>query len=111
TRECGAEHTDAVRKALDDSAKSAERLAIAHKLEPRTQIKILGYVEDNGKPDLNQPKEYEVQLIDRAEPTAFVPRPVGYLIPDPAPEVLELLPRHGLEILELRYAIELACAA
>jgi dipeptidyl aminopeptidase/acylaminoacyl peptidase len=102
-----AENKDAVRKVLDEAAKPADRLAIAHKLEPRKEITVLGYVENGGKPDLNQPEEYKVQLIDRAEPTAFAQRPVGYLIPEPAPEVFELLQRHGLEILELREDIEL----
>src|SRR5262245_37904424 len=106
-----AEHKDAVRKVLDEAAKPADRVAIAHKLEPRTKIKVLGYVEENGKPDMNQPKEYEVQLVDRAEPTAFVTRPNAYLIPEPSPEILESLQRHGIEVLELREDIELTCDA
>jgi len=69
-----AEHSDEVKKVLDEAAKPAERQVLEYKLVARPQAAtVLGFATGpDGKTDLNQPKDYSLQVFDRAEVVTLV---------------------------------------
>src|SRR5262249_44452472 len=63
--------------------------------------------KDGRRRATDQPKEYELEYLGRAEPTVSVRRPWAYLVPASQAKAIEALQRHGLEVDELREDIEL----
>lgn len=73
----------------------------------------LGFEEtvEEGQPIAGDPREYEVEILDKWEPTLSVDRPYAYLVPASQEKVIENLKRHGIEVHELREDIHLDITA
>lgn len=70
--------------------------------EPAT---ILGFVEemkDNKTVNTGKPKDYQVELVNRCEPTLTIQRPYAYLIPAALQNTVVNLQHHGVVVEELR---------
>jgi dipeptidyl aminopeptidase/acylaminoacyl peptidase len=108
--ETAAANRAAIEKCLAEAARSRPRLvAVAHQLKPRSESGVIrGFVETDGKPDLSQPKDYTVQIVDVAAPTTLVDRPFAYLLPESLSDLVPILQRHGIVVHELREDVELA---
>jgi hypothetical protein len=119
--EYAAEHREKIRKLLEDARESNIR---AGKELKETDTIVLqqkaisvgrphslpGYVEevkDGKRVATDKPKEYEVQYTGGTEATLSVRRPYAYLFPASLSKVVENLHRHGIEVEELREAVEL----
>ncbi len=66
---------------------------------------VLGYVErmENGRRVRGEePKDYELALVNSFETTLSRPRPQAYLVPAEYSRAIETLKRHGLSVEELR---------
>ncbi len=102
--EFAAENRERIEKALADAGQVApERVPIAHRLKSRPDRGVIrGYVEQDGRPDFQQPKDYSVEIVDVAEPTTLVDRPSAYLIPPALADLVPTLQRHGIPVFELR---------
>lgn len=107
--EFAAENRERIEKALADAARDAsDRVAVAHRLVPRPNRGVIrGYVEQDGRPDFQQPKEYSVDIVDVAEPTTSVTLPWAYLLPPRLAHLVAVLQRHGIDVRELREDVEL----
>ncbi|MBK7405263.1 MAG: DPP IV N-terminal domain-containing protein [Phycisphaerales bacterium] len=70
----------------------------------------LGFVEeerDGHRVATDQPRDYQVDVIDNFVATASVERPWGYVIPAARTDVVELLQRHGVTVEVVREDSEL----
>lgn len=107
--EYAADNRDAIRKALNDAKTHNSSVALRQKATPRAKpVNVLGYVQEaGGKPHLDQPFEYTLELWDRMEGTVATKRPFAYLIPAKYSHVIENLQRHGINVEELREDIQL----
>ncbi|HEV3238728.1 MAG TPA: M14 family metallopeptidase, partial [Gemmataceae bacterium] len=105
-----AEHKDEIRK-LEADPKTPDKIPLRMKTVARSKpYTALGFIEemkDGRHVPTDQAKDYEVELIDRVEPTLFVTRPYAYLFPASYAKVVENLQRHGIQVEELREDIEL----
>src|SRR5205814_1187609 len=103
-------HKDEIRK-LEADPKTPDRIPLRTKTEARSKpYTALGWIEEekNGKHvATDKPKDYEVQLFDRVEPSLSVSRPYAYLFPASYAKVVKTLQRHGIAVEELREDIEL----
>jgi hypothetical protein len=73
-------------------------------------VNVLGFVEemkDGKRVATDRPHDYEVQYLGGAEPTLSVRRPYAYLLPAGLAKVGETLQRHGIDVKEVRDAVEL----
>lgn len=108
--EYAAEHKDEIRK-LEADPKTPDKIPLRTKTVARDKpYTALGWIEDekDGKHVASdKPKDYEVQLFDRVEPTLSVTRPYAYLFPSSYAKAVETLQRHGIAFEELREDIEL----
>ena len=71
---------------------------------------IPGFIEElQGKRRVStgKPRDYEVLYMGGVEPMLTVRRPFGYLLPQSAASVIEVLQRHGVRVEELREDVEL----
>lgn len=97
-------------KKLKDAPPSP-RLALRNKLQPLGEPRtILGFAEaerDGKRQVTDQPKEYSVKYIAKAEPTVEVTRPAAYVIPTGFDSAIQCLQRHGIAVQELREDIDL----
>lgn len=108
------EEVQALLKRADEAAsrrRPGETIALRSRAAARPdKVKILGFVEeqdgDRRRPT-DQPREYEVDLVDRFEAALEVPLPAAYLIPASQRDVVHNLQWHGVAVLELREDIEL----
>jgi dipeptidyl-peptidase-4 len=67
---------------------------------------VLGYEEAGGKPVLDKPREYEVELIIDSKAEKTVVRPAAYLIPAAYKAAVDTLRRHGVRVDVLREDVE-----
>ncbi len=63
-------------------------------------------VEGQRRPTAGEPREYEVEILDKWQATHSVERPFAYVIPSALASVVENLQRHGIAVEELREDIE-----
>jgi dipeptidyl aminopeptidase/acylaminoacyl peptidase len=64
-------------------------------------------VEGQRRPVAGEPREYEVEILDKWQATHSVSRPFAYLLPVTLAPVIENLQRHGIQVEELREDIDL----
>ncbi|MCZ6792754.1 MAG: DPP IV N-terminal domain-containing protein [Planctomycetota bacterium] len=116
-----AENREAVRKLIrdvDDSTIQAGRdpwekdvIALRTRAVPQEEkVEVLGFaeeIEDGERRVLDQPHDYEVELVHRFESTRSVSRPHAYLVPENLTRVVEKLLDHGIRVEELREDVEL----
>src|SRR5207249_6113389 len=55
----------------------------------------------------DKPRDYELELVTRVEPTERVTKPFAYLFPASFAAAVETLQRHGIAVEELREDVEL----
>lgn len=112
-----AEHAGAIRETIA-AADSYNRQGRADTIALRTRaipfdrtFTALGYVEYDDAGNKIEPtdeaKDYEVELVNDFETTLSVERPWAYLIPADLTRIAEHLQRHGIEVQEVREAMEL----
>jgi hypothetical protein len=73
-------------------------------------VNVLGFVEeikDGKRVATDRPRDYEVQYLGGSEPVLSVRRPYAYLFPAALANVTANLQRHGVEVEEVRDALEL----
>ncbi|MEQ8316200.1 MAG: DPP IV N-terminal domain-containing protein [Phycisphaerales bacterium] len=112
-----AEHADAIREvvaAADEHNRSgdASPVALRSRAIPfRERFEALGYVEydDEGNKieATDEPRDYQVELVNDFEATVTVDRPWAYLVPADLAHVARHLQRHGVEVREVREDMDL----
>jgi dipeptidyl aminopeptidase/acylaminoacyl peptidase len=85
-----------------NSSTSASRVAIRTRLVPDEQPRTVMSFDEDGI----TPREVNVRVVARVEPTLEVLRPIAYVIAPGFPAVVENLQRHGIELSEVREDIE-----
>jgi hypothetical protein len=87
-----------------------DQVAIQTKSASAGNVNLLGYAEEirNGRRvRTDQTQEYKLEYWGGSEPTLSVRRPHAYLLPNADANVIATLQRHGIEVNELREAVEL----
>ena len=102
-------------RAVDEATEAAGRDggSLALRTEARSvgaPERVLGFVEaekDGERISTGEPREYEVDRIDRFEAVHSVERPFAYLLPPSLRNAIENLQRHGVRMETLREDVEL----
>jgi YD repeat-containing protein len=105
-----AAHKDEVRKLLAEN-KQGDTLAVRTESAVLKKVTALGYEEEtkNGRrvAITDKPRDYDLELVTRVEPTERVTKPFAYLFLPSFAAAVEILQRHGITVEELREDIEL----
>jgi dipeptidyl aminopeptidase/acylaminoacyl peptidase len=105
-----ATHKDEVSKLVKEKS-SGDALALRTDTVPQpAPVTVPGFETElrNGRPvPTDKPKDYELKLVTRVEPTVRATKPYAYLVPASYTAAIETLQRHGLTLQELREDIEL----
>ncbi len=116
-----AEHAEMIRQvveAADEHNRSgnADTIALRSRAIPfRERFQALGYVEydnEGNKIDVtDEPRDYQVELVNDFEATLSVERPWAYLIPADLGHIARHLQRHGVDVHEVREDMDLDAEA
>jgi dipeptidyl-peptidase 4 len=110
-----ADHKDEIRKLLATNDQGT--VIIVRTTSTGLQKTVaLGYEEkpnDQGRPMpvLDKPKEFELELMTKVEPTEKVTKPYAYLIPPTYKSAIETLERHAIVVEELARDSDIPCEA
>ncbi len=112
TLEYLAENRETARSVIDEADAARPRsIALRSEVRPferRFLVRGFGTRSENGrKIRTDEPRDYEVLLIDNFVPTLTVARPAAYLLPPDLEAVTAKLLEHGVKIGELREDVEL----
>jgi hypothetical protein len=110
-----AAHKDGIRKLLAENDQGNEIVTRTTSAGLHKSV-ALGYEEkrnDNGRPEpvLDKPKEFELELMTKVEPTEKVAKPYCYFIPAEYKSAIETLQRHGIVVEELAQDSEIPVEA
>jgi dipeptidyl-peptidase 4 len=100
-----AAHKNEIRKLLADNDQGNEIAVRTNSVALRKTV-ALGYEEEtkDGRraPILDKPRDYELDVVTRVEPTEKVEKPYAYLFPPSYKAAVATLVRHGITVEELK---------
>jgi len=91
-----------------EKGRPAEQVALCSESVSVGKVKVLGYVEEDGRRiRTDETRDYDVEFLGKEQATLSVTRPYAYLIPPQNEAAINNLLHHGASVREFREDIEL----